>query len=257
MDGVEVCIRFAGSEADVHAAHDLFLRRIGGCLVEDGASFRSSACAETADWIPRLALAFVPGGRWESDAPHRPDVGHTDRGPDTADPAPGTRSRTLAGAQLGGLLPAVGMVSLPYTAVAEPYEGRGVYLQLKRVMLAELAAVAHARGLPPPLGNVSEEAPGSAQYRRKVGRGIATPFPFWYAQPAVQGLEETPLVLTCEALVSPPPTFTPDDRIRIVAAIYRGLYRIAEPELNPTFRRIAASVYDRSHVGPEPSHTSC
>src|SRR5687768_798901 len=102
----EPLIRWAGTAADVDAAHDLFLHRIGPRLVEERASFHVSATRATADWIPRLGLAEVAG--------------------------------QLAGAQLGGLLPAIGMLSLPYTAVREPFEGHGVYRRLKAAMLEQL-----------------------------------------------------------------------------------------------------------------------
>lgn len=204
-----VPIRFAHAAREARAAHRLFLRRIGACLVEDWPSFRVTALVGSAEWVPRLALA-------EHD-------GH------------------LIGAQLGGLLPAVGLLALPYTAVAEGWEGRGVYRALKTAMLAELRALAAARGLPPPAGNVAEEAPGSAQYRRKVEQGGALAFPYLYLQPAVQGLAETPLALTYEPLVGPPPPCTPEVYLRLVAAVYRALYRIAAPEEHPTFHRIAVA----------------
>ena len=206
----EPLIRWAGTAAEVDAAHDLFLRRIGPRLVEDRASFRVSATHATADWAPRLGLAEVDG--------------------------------QLAAAQLGGLLPAVGMLSLPYTAVAEPFEGRGVYRRLKAAMLERLRSDARARGLPEPVGNIAEELVGSAQYRRKVERGSAVVLPVAYVSPAAQGLAETPLALTLEPLVDGPPPSSPDALRAIVAAVYRGLYRIAEPEQDPTFRRIAASL---------------
>ena len=206
----EPVIRWARTAAEVDAAYDLFLRRIGPRLVEDEASFRVSATLATADWVPRLGLAEVDG--------------------------------QLAAAQLGGLLPAVGMLSLPYTAVAEPFEGRGVYRRLKAAMLEQLRSDARTRGLPEPVGNVSEELAGSAQYRRKVERGIAVVLPVAYASPAAQGLAETPLALTYEPLTDDPPPDTPTALREIVAAVYRGLYRIAEPEQYPTFRRIAASL---------------
>jgi hypothetical protein len=212
MRRVEPSIRFSGSDADARAAHALFVRRIGPRYVEDWPSFRLTALEENGDWLPCLGLAEVDG--------------------------------RLAAAQLGGLLPAAQMLSLPYTAVAEPFEGQGVYLALKRAMLAELGARAARRGLPPPLGNIAEEAPGSAQFRRKVEGGIATVLPFAYAQPTAQGLTEMPLALTFEPLVHPPPAYGADDYERIVASIYRGLYRIAHPEENPTYQRIAASIHD-------------
>src|SRR5581483_6127138 len=155
MNDAPLTYRFARADADVRAAHVLLMRRIGACLVEDAGSFYESACRETPDWLPRLALAVTEDG-------------------------------AVVGAQLGGLLPAVALVSLPYTAVAEHYEGRGVYRRMKTAMLAELRALAAARGLPPPAGDIAEEAPGSAQYARKVGSGIATVLPIPYRQPAVQ-----------------------------------------------------------------------
>lgn len=216
MIAANASIRFARTVRDARAAHRLFVHRIGIELVEDWPSFRRSALESSAVWIPRLALA-------EHD-------GH------------------LIGAQLGGLLPAVGLLSLPYTAVAEGWEGRGVYRALKSAMLAELRALAAARGLPPPAGNVAEEVPGSAQYRRKVERGGALAFPYLYLQPAVQGLAETPLALTYEPLDGPPPPCTPEGYLRLVAAVYRALYRIAAPEEHPTFRRIAMAARSLSRA---------
>lgn len=247
MEPGEPLICFACSDADVRAAHDLFLHRIGPGHVEHWPGFRSSARRETPDWIPRLALAYLPGCG--------PAVGPGQRPGPTTTPrtrngragagAGGARRWQLAGAQLGGLLPPVGLVSLPYSAVTEPCEGRGVYLALKRAMLAELRALAFARGLAAPAGNVAEEAPGSAQYARKVGGGFAVPLPIAYLQPAVQGLKEAPLALTYEPLAGSPPPFSPDDTLRIVAAVYRGLYRIARPDQHPAFRKMAASLRDR------------
>jgi hypothetical protein len=203
-------IRWAGTAADVDAAHQLFRRRIGPLLVEDAASFRISATVETADWVPRLGLAKVDG--------------------------------ELAGAQLGGLLPAVAMLSLPYTAVAEPFEGQGVYRRLKTAMIERLWLDARERNLPEPAGNVSEEPVGSAQYRRKVEGGIAVVLSVAYASPAAQGLAETPLALTFEPLGDIPPPSSAEVLRRIVAAVYRGLYRIADPERDPTFQRVVASL---------------
>jgi hypothetical protein len=205
---VEPLIRWARSPADVDAAYRLILRRIGRRLVEDEASFRMSATVATTDWVPRLGLAEVDG--------------------------------ELAAAQLGGLLPAVGLVSLPYTAVAEPFEGRGVYRRLKAAMIEQLRADARARGLPEPAGNVSEEVIDSAQYRRKVEGGIAVVLPVSYIAPAAQGLEETPLALTFEPLTDAAPPTSPDALRAIIAAVYRGLYRIANPEHDPAFRRTVA-----------------
>ncbi|MFN8559660.1 MAG: hypothetical protein U0531_20730 [Dehalococcoidia bacterium] len=223
-------VRFVVNKDDLRAAHALFRHRIGPELVEEFTGFRVSATVEAADWLPRLAVAVADGSPLGADAPVAP-AGNAD-GETSSLP-----SRLIA-AQLGGLLPAVAMVSLPYTAVAEGFEGRGVYLTVKRAMLAELRAMAAARGLPPPVANISEEAPGSAQYRRKVEGGIAVALPVAYAQPTALGLPERPLALTYEPLVGPAPAFTAADLRRIVAAVYRGLYRITDPETNPTFVRM-------------------
>jgi hypothetical protein len=72
------------------------------------------------------------------------------------------------------------MLSLPYTAVEEAFEGRGIYRTLKAAMLTALQEDARVRDLPDPTGNVSEERPGSAQYRRKVEGGIAVVLPIDY-----------------------------------------------------------------------------
>jgi len=206
----EPLVRWAGTTADVDAAHALFLRRIGPRLVEDTESFRISATLETPDWVPRLGLVEVDG--------------------------------QLAAAQLGGLLPAVGMLSLPYTAVAEPFEGRGVYRRLKESMLEALRLDARARSLPEPAANVAEEQVGSAQYRRKVEGGIAAVLPVAYFAPAALGLTEESLALTYEPLTDAPPPTSPVELRAIVAAVYRGLYRVSEPERVPAFRRMVTSL---------------
>jgi hypothetical protein len=213
----DVEISFTIKAATIEAVHDLFVRRIGPSLVEERESFTVSVRERNDDWMPTLAVATV--------------------------------DRALAGAQLGGLVPSVGLLSLPYTAVEERYEGRGVYRALKGAMLAELERRAREQGLPPPRGNVSEEAVGSAQYRRKVERGDAIHLPLAYAQPRAQGLEEHPLALTYEPLDSPIPAFDPGELLRIVAALYRGLYRIERPEDDPTFRRIATAFRGSSASG--------
>jgi hypothetical protein len=206
----EPLIRWARSDADVDAAYALFVRRIGARLVEDRASFQRSSTVETADWVPRLGLVEAGG--------------------------------QLVGAQLGGLLPAARVLSLPYTAVAEEFEGRGIYRQLKEAMIAQLRHDARGRGLPEPAGNVSEEVTGSAQYRRKVERGIAVVLPVTYRSPAVQGLEETPLALTYESLTDAAPPSSPEALRALVAAVYRGLYGVAEPERDPAFQRTVAEL---------------
>ncbi len=206
-------VTFTRTSEDVAAAHALLLRRIGPALVEDRASFAVSATVETADWIPLLGV--VRAGS----------------------------ARQPAAAQLGGLLPRVApgltLLSLPYTAVDVPYEGRGVYRTLKMAMLRRLAALATARGLPPPAGNVSEESPGSAQYRRKVERAHAIVLPVPYRQPALHGLAEVPLALTYEPLDGGGMVFDRALALAVVRAVYRALYRIDDPEANPAYRRIA------------------
>jgi hypothetical protein len=206
MQPVDLSIRLARGAVDVRAAHHLFRRRIGPTLVEDWDSFLISASGENAYWAPLLLLAEVQG--------------------------------TLAGAQLGGLLPEVQMLSLPYTAVESGFEGLGIYTRIKQAMIAELRGMARERGLPEPRGNVSEEAPDSAQYARKVLRGNAVVLPIRYMQPAAQGLEERTLALTYEPLSGDAPAFTREDALRITAAVYRALYRIAEPERHPAFQRM-------------------
>lgn len=206
MAAADLSIRPADGAADLRAAHHLFRRRIGAELVEDFDGFAASATHVSEHWVPLLLLA-------EMDC-------------------------TLVGAQLGGLLPEVQMLSLPYTAVEAGFEGQGVYTRLKQAMLSELRSKARSLGLPEPLGNVSEEAPGSAQYNRKVVRGTAVVLPIAYLQPATHGLSEHTLALTYEPLTEEPPVFTRGDVLRIAAAVYRALYQIDEPELHPAFQRM-------------------
>jgi GNAT superfamily N-acetyltransferase len=206
----EIEIRWAAGDAEVRAAYALFVERIGRALVEDEGSFVTSATVAGEDWAPRLGLAMAGEG--------------------------------LVAAQLGGLLPAVGLLSLPYTAVAASHEGRGIYRRLKEAMLARLRDDARARGLPEPAGNVAEEHPGSGQYRRKIGGGFAIVLPVDYVAPAAQGLAETPLALTYEPLTNAPPPTSPEALRAVIAAVYRGLYRVAEPERDPSFRRTIASI---------------
>jgi hypothetical protein len=210
MDTNAILLEFTRSESVLREAHALFVRRIGADMVEDEASFLLSAGVDTPDWIPALSIARIDG--------------------------------EMAGALLGGLLPGVSMLSLPYTAVDERFEGRGVYTTMKPALIDELRAMARARGLPVPIANVSEETPDSDHFRHKVVRGNAVVLPLAYAQPAVQGLEECPLALTYEPLTPAMPTLTPDGCKAIVRAVFRGLYRIPNPDDHPTFRRIIASI---------------
>ena len=210
VTGGECSVRFRSAPDDIGWAHALFVERIGASLVESRESFVQSATEQTPVWRPRLALAEVGGRR--------------------------------VGAQLGGLLPEVGLLSLPYTAVAAGYEGQGVYTALKRAMLAALERMAGARGLPSPAGNISEEAAGSAQYRRKVERGTAIVLPVPYLQPAAQGVAQTPLALTYEPLTGPIPAFTGEQCLTIVAAVYRALYRIERPEEHSSYQEIVCGL---------------
>lgn len=211
MDGAPV-IRFSTAPADVQAAHALLLRRMGPELVEDAASFAHTASEETAGWAPVLALAEIDGD--------------------------------LAGVLLGGLLPAVRLLSLPYTAIDERFERRGLWRLLKAATIARLQEMAAARGLPPPLGNVSEEEPDGYHYHQKLKQGaILLPVP--YRQPAEQGLAETELALTFDPFPGAPAAFTPPELLAIVAALYRALYRIARPEDHPAYQRIRAALGER------------
>lgn len=205
MNGIPDTVQWATTAQECDEVHALFLRRIGGSLVEDAASFRLSALASGMEWRPRLGL--VRDGE------------------------------RLAAAQLGGLLPSVGLLSLPYTAVEDGYEGQGLYHHLKQAMLRRLRADAELLGLPTPTANVSEEVEGSAHYQRKTA-GTAIVLPIAYASPAAQGLRETPLALTWEPLTDAPSPSSLQELRRIVAALYRGLYGVASPETDVTFRRI-------------------
>ncbi len=205
-------VRFSDAPADVRAAHALCLQRMGPALVEDAAGFARSATEATVDWVPVLALAEIDG--------------------------------ELAGVLLGGLLPAVRLVSLPYTAIDERFERRGLWRALKAATLARLHEMAAERGLPAPFGNVSEEEEGGYHYQQKLKQG-ATLLPVPYRQPAEQGLEETALALTFDPFPGAPAGFTRDELLAIVAALYRALYRIAEPEAHPAYQRIRAAFTER------------
>ena len=196
---------WADDDVELRAVHRLFVERIGRDLVEPWESFRVSAALPTSDWQPALVVAV-----------HQTE---------------------LAGALLGGLLPAVGMTNLPYTAIATRFERQGLYPRMKTALLMELRRLAAGRGMAEPWANLGEEAEGSDHYLRKVAGGFARPLPVAYAQPAALGLPERPLALTLEPLTTAQPRLDRQAYAEMVAALYRGVYRIAQPEQHPTYRR--------------------
>ena len=149
----------------------------------------------------------------------------------------GLREGTVVGVTVGAYMvrPNVGFVA--YAAVEEEWRKLGLYtvLRSRLVFCFQVDAVVNREAKPSYV--VSEMDRGSFLLRRFVDSGGAFVVPCEYEQPAVQGLGSRAM----ELVVQPR---APDraEAMAMVRELFRGIYRIRDPESDPAFRRIADSL---------------
>lgn len=147
------------------------------------------------------------------------------------------REGTVVGVTVGAYMvrPNVGFVA--YAAVDEEWRRRGLYTELRSrmVSLFQTDAVDNRKAETPFV--VSEMDKGSFLLRRFVDRGGAFVMPCEYEQPAVQGLGSRALELVVQ-----PRKPNQAEALSIVRELFRGIYRIRDPEADQAFRRVADSL---------------
>lgn len=124
-----------------------------------------------------------------------------------------------------------------YAGVREPFRGRGVYMKMRAALLAELAAQSTI-GLDFLLSEIEEGDRLLQKYLHKWGAFVA---PCDYVQPAVQGLPRRKLDLVVVPVATNRAEIT-ENLPSIIHEVFRGVYRIAEPERHPDFRHVVESI---------------
>ena len=195
-----------GAPESVRRIHALFVETLGKDAVEDLDSFRLTVSPHTD---PQVAPKLV--------ATHKRDH--------------------LVGAMLGVHLRRVNGGMVLYAGVRKPHRRQGLYTKMRDALLSDLAAESSTG----PGFLLSEVEDGTRLLRKYLDEWGAFVAPLDYAQPAVQGLSRRRLNLVVlpqaasrKEIVDALPT--------IVREVFASVYRIAEPEDDPDFRRVVASL---------------
>lgn len=195
-----------GGKEPVAGVHALFVETLGTDAVEDSDSFRLTVSPSTNPAVVPKIVASYDHGR-------------------------------LIGAVLGVRLRRLNGGMILYAGVRKPFRRLGVYTKMRNVLLSELAAESPTA----PAFVLSEVEDGSWLRRKYVDEWGAFAAPLDYAQPDVQGLSKRRL-----SLVVVPGTASSAEIVKampgIIHEVFKMIYRIAEPEDNQDFRRVAASI---------------
>ena len=201
----EVRVPDVGRES-VRRIHALLQETLGKDVVEDFASFRLTVSPSTNPSLaPKLVEAYG-GGR-------------------------------LIGAMLGVYLHRVNGGMILYAGVREPFRRQGLYTEMRRALLSELAAESPT-GLAFVLSEVED---GSWLHRRYLDEWRAFVAPLDYVQPDVQGLSRRRLDLVVVPQVASKAEIIEILPI-IVREVFTSVYRITEPEDDPDFRHVVDSI---------------
>ena len=201
----EVRVPDGGSES-VRRIHALFQETLGTDTVEDLVSFRLTVSPSTNPALaPKLVEAYE-GNR-------------------------------LIGAVLGVYLRRVNGGMVLYAGVREPFRRQGLYTEMRRALLSELAAESPT-GLAFVLSEVDDGSWLLRKYLDEWGAFIA---PLDYVQPDVQGLSRRRLHLVVVPQVASKAEIIEILPI-IVREVFTSVYRIAAPEDDPDFRHIVDSI---------------
>ena len=190
----------------VRQAYALFEETIGSGNVEDADSFRDTVSPHTDPAVaPKLVASFEAG---------RP-----------------------IGAMLGAYLRRTNGCMILYAGVREPFRGRGVYTRMRKFLMRELASESETH----PGFVLSEVEDGGWLHRKYLDEWGGFTAPIDYAQPSVQGLCSRRLRLVAAPMSSSTQAIMGNLQ-PILRDVFTGIYRIPEPELDPCFRRAAASI---------------
>jgi len=147
----------------------------------------------------------------------------------------------IVGAVVGAYLPRVNVGMVLYSAVEPRARNRGLYGAMRASLLGAIAADARVLGKPGIDRIVSEVEDDSPLHRLYVSEWRAFTAPCDYWQPETQGLSARPLKLVLQPVLAEGPPSS-RDIVVLVREIYRAVYRLSDPEEDPSYRRVILSL---------------
>ena len=161
--------------------------------------------------------------------------------------AAGMKRGAVVGAVVGAYLPRVNVGMVLYSAVAPRARGGGLYGALRSRLAEALAADARDAGKPGVDYIVSELERDGPLHRLYVSEWRAYTAPCDYWQPETQGLTARSLKLVLQPVIAGGPPAVRDITV-VVKEIYRAVYRLEDPEQDPSYRRVILSLEDGERV---------
>jgi hypothetical protein len=190
--------------------HSLLLSAFPPGHVEDRASFLQSVCrAADLGAVPKVLVAL--------------------------------HGNTVVGAVVGAYLPRVDVGMVLYSAVERRARNRGLYGAMRARLVEAIAADARDAGKPGVDYIVSEVEEDSPLHRQYVSEWRAYTAPCDYWQPETQGLSARPLKLVLQPILADGPPTARETAV-LVREIYRSVYRLEDPEEEPSYRRVILSL---------------
>ena len=150
-------------------------------------------------------------------------------------------SGALVGAVVGAYLPRVNVGMVLYSAVERRARNRGLYGAMRARLVEAIAADARDAGKPGVDYIVSEVEEDSPLHRQYVSEWRAYTAPCDYWQPETQGLSARPLKLVLQPILADGPPTARETAV-LVREIYRSVYRLEDPEEEPSYRRVILSL---------------
>lgn len=147
----------------------------------------------------------------------------------------------VVGAAVGAYLSRVNVGMVLYSAVEPRARNRGLYGAMRARLLEAIAADAQDLGKPGIDRIASEVEDDSPLHRLYVSEWRAFTAPCDYWQPETQGLSARPLKLVLQPVLAEGPPSSRDIAV-LVKEIYRTVYRLADPEEDPSYRRVILSL---------------
>jgi hypothetical protein len=208
--GVDVALVDPDDTGRVLEVHSLLLSSFPTGQVEDRSSFLRSV-SRTADpgAVPTVVAAFDGGA--------------------------------VDGAVVGAYLPRVNAGMVLYSAVERRARNRGLYGAMRARLVEAIAADARDAGKPGVDYIVSEVEEDSPLHRQYVSEWRAYTAPCDYWQPETQGLSARPLKLVLQPILADGPPTARETAV-LVREIYRSVYRLEDPEEEPSYRRVILSL---------------
>ena len=205
-----------GDTARVLEVHSLLLSSLPAGMVEDGKSFLQSVSRDAEPGaLPTVAAALHCG--------------------------------KVVGAAVGAYLPRVNVGMVLYSAVERRFRNRGLYGRMRAALAEALRADALDVCRSGVDYIVSEVQQGSALHRLYVSEWRAYTAPCDYWQPETQGLAARPLKLVLQPVIAAGPPGV-REIAALVKEIYRAVYRLGDPEKDPSYRRVILSLEDTEQV---------